>query len=347
MRPPPDKGARFRKCDFQIHTPRDANWSGPFHPITDRAKFADALVADCRRKGLHAIAITDHHDLCLQKEVKLAAAREQREDGSLYSDEDRLVVFPGIEFTLATPSCQALLISDPGLAEESLNLSLGALRLAPSPDSSAKTTLTQPLHTDLSLEEIAKALSGIRTNPEESNPTKFETFSGKFILLPNVKKGGHKPIIREGFHSYFAEMPCVGGYIEGCFYADLEDGNRAKIEGKQLEWGKRALGVFQTSDCRAATASTIDGKEVISFTHLGAWSTWVKWSEPSAEALRQACLARISRISHVEPAYPLFQIAGVVVSDSAFLACHFKYHPSSGIWIWNVFPERRNGEYYQ
>lgn len=319
MNPPLDTGARFRKCDFQIHTPRDSAWSGPFDPLADRSAFADALVADCRRKGLQAIAITDHHDLCLQKEVKLAADRELRSDGSLYPEEERLVVFPGVELTLATPSCQALLIFDANIAEATLQQMWGALRLAPSADSSAKTTTTHALHTDLSLGAIADALSDIRTNPDETNPAKFETLEGKFILLPNIKKGGHKSMIRDGFQSHFIAMPCVGGYIEGCNYIDLQQGNRDRIEGKIREWGKRSLGVFQTSDCREAVEEIMDGEKIVSFKDLGTWSTWVKWAEPSAEALRQACLAKKSRISHAEPSFPLLQIAGVIVSQSSFL----------------------------
>ena len=74
--PPRNRGATFRKCDFQIHTLRDANWSGPFHPIDGRYSFADALVADCRRKGITAVAITDHHDLCIWRTVCNAALNE-------------------------------------------------------------------------------------------------------------------------------------------------------------------------------------------------------------------------------------------------------------------------------
>ena len=29
-------------------------------------------------------------------------------------------------------------------------------------------------------------------------------------------------------------MPCVGGYIEGCFYTDLETGNQEKLDGKPV-----------------------------------------------------------------------------------------------------------------
>lgn len=307
---------------------RDSAWKGPsdpktgkalFDPIAGRGAFAEAFIADCRRKGLHAVAITDHHDLCLYKEIRDAAAREKDAEGHTYETASQVVVFPGIELTLATPSCQALLIFDSSLPDQILNLVWGALRLAPAPDHSEKTTTTQALHTDLSLGEISNSLSAIRTNPEETSPAKFETFAGRFILLPNVKKGGHKSIIRDGFQAHFIAMPCVGGYIEGCLYSELEGGNRAKIEGRILEWGGKPLGVFQTSDCRAAAAAEKNGKTEVSFSELAKWPTWVKWSEPSAEALRQACLARKSRITHTEPAYPNSQIAGVVVSDSAFL----------------------------
>jgi len=43
--------------------------------------------------------------------------------------------------------------------------------------------------------------------------------------------------------------------------------------------------VFQTSDCRSRD-----------FARLGSHVTWVKWAKPTAEALRQACLARHSRV---------------------------------------------------
>jgi chromosome segregation protein len=244
MNPPSDRGARFWKCDFQVHTLRDAAWSGPFHPVNDRTAFAGALVRDCRSKGVQAVAITDHHDLCLWKLIHDAAQSEMRPDGGAYPAGERLVVFPGVEITLATPSCQALLIFAPTLAEDVLNLIWGALRVTPTPPTSPKTTQTQALHTDLTLGEITNALNSLRINPEETNPGKFAFLEGKFILLPNVKKGGHKSILRDGFHPHFVSMPCVGGYIEGCLYSELEPGNQAKVEGKVLQWGSRPLGVF-------------------------------------------------------------------------------------------------------
>lgn len=52
-----DKGAHFYKCDFQVHSPRDANWKGK-RPQNDdeRRSFAAAFVTACRsnRQTLHA-----------------------------------------------------------------------------------------------------------------------------------------------------------------------------------------------------------------------------------------------------------------------------------------------------
>ncbi len=253
------------------------------------------------------------------KIVRAAGQSEKKPDGTVFPQDEQLVVFPGVELTLATPSCQALLIFDTDVTEAILANIWGALSVIPTPDENQKATQTLALHTDLTLSEITKKLNSIRTNPAENNPNKFKCLDGRFILLPNVKKHGHKNILRDGFQAHFVAMPCVGGYIEGTFFSALDAGNKEILEGNILQWGNRALGVFQTSDCREAVQKSVAGQNIVEFTNLGAWPTWVKWAEPSAEALRQACLARRSRISHTDPAFPLFQIVGVIVSDSKFL----------------------------
>src|SRR5260370_24190827 len=116
-----DKGAHFYKCDFQVHTPRDARWSGG-DAITDteRKAYADELILACRRKGLDAIAITDHHDFAFFPYVRRASQDELDESGQSVRAEDQIVVFPGIEMTLTAPNCQALLILDSQFPENLL-----------------------------------------------------------------------------------------------------------------------------------------------------------------------------------------------------------------------------------
>lgn len=314
---PPYFGATFRKTDFQVHSLRDINWKGPFNRLTDREKFAEALVAHARSVGLSAIAVTDHHDLCFWPYLREAAAKETDPAGTLYPMEDRLIVFPGIELTLATPPCQALLLLDPHIPEAIIPYIWGVLGVVPTDPTHEKTTLTLALDTDRDIAKIIDGLSTLRINPAETNPAKFETLDGKFILLPNVKPEGHQTLLRENFQTHYAGAPFCGGYVEKVFIKDLKQGDRNILEGRVQAWGNKAPGIFQTSDCREVTQNQQD--KTLVFQGLGQWPTWVKWADPSAEALRQACLAKTSRISHTEPAYPLLQIVGAVVSDSEFL----------------------------
>jgi type III restriction enzyme len=285
--------------------------------MSQREDFAKALVADCRRKGLSAIAITDHHDLCLWTYVRDAASSELKQDGFPYPPEDQLVVFPGVELTLSAPPCQVILLFDPDLTETKLQHIWGVLNVVPNDVSQQKTTTTQQLNTDRTIEAITSGLAALRLNPEETNPNQFKFLDGHFILLPNVKPGGHQTLLRHNFQTHYAQEPFCGGYIEKCHFSSLSPGDQNVLEGRVQAWGSKAIGIFQTSDCRVAKTSA-DGA-TIDFVQLGDWPTWVKWARPSTEALRQACLAKPSRISQTEPTFPLLQIVGVRVSDSVFL----------------------------
>ena len=107
-----DQGAHLYRCDFQVHTPRDRCWSGP-DSVSDveRRAYAASLVEACRERGLQAIAMTDHHDMDFIPWERRATAEETDEDGTPLAENDRLVVFPGMELTLGVP-CQALLLFD-------------------------------------------------------------------------------------------------------------------------------------------------------------------------------------------------------------------------------------------
>jgi chromosome segregation protein len=102
-------------------------------------------------------------------------------------------------------------------------------------------------------------------------------------------------------------MPCVGGFVDGSI-TQHGQGNKDILNGKNKAYGNKAIAVFQTSDNRRRD-----------FADLGKHVTWVKWARPTAEALRQACLARYSRISHAEPRLPAIQLTRLEVSNSKFL----------------------------
>jgi len=293
-----DKGAHFYKCDFQVHTPRDAGWTGA-DAVTavERKTYAEELVIACRQKGLGAIAITDHHDFAFFPYVRHAAQEELDERGASIPTDRQLTVFPGLELTLTAPACQVLLLLDAAFPENLLQSVLTTLAITPAPETASKHApierISQTVVSDLA--DLYRRLSS-QTH-----------LAGRFIVLPNVTETGHGTLLRSGFGNFYKTMPCVGGYTDGPA-AKLAKGNQSIVSGQNREYGFKAIAVFQTSDNRNRDHSV-----------LGTQTTWVKWSEPTAEALRQACLAKESRLSLDTPELPGLWITSMSVSNSKFL----------------------------
>lgn len=290
-----DKGAHFYRCDFQVHTPRDSMWNGAKATTDDeRNAYATRFVAECRRIGLGAVAITDHHDMLFAPIIRAAAAAERDRTGNIYPKRDQLIVFPGIELTLGL-SRQALLILDSDFPQDRMPGVLEALAITP--HAPAESTLPDVV----TLDHIT-SLTDLHNKLNER-----DWLRGHFIILPNVTDSGHKTIMRKGMQAEYKAMPCVGGYVDGSF-EKTGSGNLQIFSGLNDAWGNKPLAVLQTSDSRRSD-----------FTTLGQPSTWVKWAAPTAEALRQACLGRQSRITHSEPVMPSVYISGIEVTNSTFL----------------------------
>src|SRR5699024_6113344 len=122
---------------------------------------------------------------------------------------------------------------------------------------------------------------------------------------------GYKSILRDAFQAKYSRMNVVGGYLDGSIDALHAKGRNGKLRilnGEDSNWGSKRLALFQTSDARTAD-----------FSSLGQHATWVKWAEPTAEAIRQASLAQESRIFQASPEIPNVWISKVIVSNSKFL----------------------------
>jgi len=259
-----DKGAHFYRCDFQVHTPRDANWSGPrARTDEEREQFALSLIQACRLKKIDAIAITDHHDFTIFPYVKAAANAGIDADGKNIGEDRRVVVFPGLELTLGVP-CQALLILDADMPLDRLSLVLEALAVEPTDPADASLPTTIRLDHIQSLAELHEALDSRSWLRE------------RYIVLPNVTDRGHGTLMRSGMQAKYKNMPCLGGYLDGTVEAKVGVGNRRIFDGLDSNWGNHRIALIQTSDSRSET-----------FKDLGKHSTWIKWAVPTAEAIRQ------------------------------------------------------------
>jgi hypothetical protein len=290
-----DKGAHFYRCDFQVHTPRDLRWAGPNATSDEeRLAYGHKLVAACRERGIQAIAITDHHCMTFVPFIRQAAAEETSADGSALHDEERLVVFPGMELTLGVP-CQAIVIFDADFPNDFLPNVLTAFTINQNGPEQSKIVEVQRL-------DHIQSLKGLKDELD-----KHSFLRDRYTIFPNVSGEGQFSLLRTGMAGKYSEMPWVGGYTDGEF-AKLKDGPRNILSGKDKAWGNKRVACIQTSDTRREDHST-----------LGVPSTWIKWAKPSAEALRQACLAQESRIALDAPRVPETFIASLSVSNSSFL----------------------------
>jgi chromosome segregation protein len=310
-----NKGARYFKCDFQVHTPRDLKFSGQACVSdVERKVYSENFIKACREKRIDAVAITDHHDLCFYNYINEASLAEKDSEGNQHSENRRIIVFPGMELTLDVP-CQALIIFDADLVVDDetrikIYTALGITDYTSKAES--KTGPTNRLSFK-SINDVYDSLNGVKE------------LKGRFIVFPNIKDGGSDSIFRENFYNEYAKGIFVGGYLDRELYEKHKTkvGWNNIIEGKVGAYGNRSIGFFQTSDNRTDT-----------FEHLGISATWVKWSTPTAEGLRQACLAKKSRILQEEPLLPSTRIREVKISGSSFLKdLEIEFNPQFNVCI--------------
>ncbi len=301
--------ATWRKCDFQVHTPRDPNWQGE-RPIGldeiiqetgvaatqadvdfARSEWANHFVDKCLEKGLQAIAITDHHELVMVPYVQREIAARVSEGNSC-----DLWVFPGMELT-AHGGVQALIIFDADLKEEWWRQAQGKLGIVyASLDENASRS---PRVTQLvcNYADIAHEIDTI------------QGLQGRYIVLPNVSQGNNHTVLKDGAHVDFLRMPYVGGYLDRDQSIDtLSSRNKKRLSGYDRNWSHREIYPLPTSDSRSSN-----------YEHLGENKTWIKLSEPTAEAIRQAFLAHQSRISIEVPVIPSLWISNIEINGSEIL----------------------------
>lgn len=294
-----DNGNHYHKVDLQIHSPRDTNWAGGAAVSEDdRERYAAEFIKQCRSADLDAVAITDHHDLVFFEYIKKAAENELDESGNAIPLKDQIIIFPGVEITLHTPPIQGLLILDADFPPVLFATILGALSIVQADKSESKTSPTVPIPTQniSGINDIYEKLDGI------------DSVKGRYIFLPHVSSGGHKTLMRHGFHESYATMKSCGGYLDGV-YDDSDVGYTKILNGDVEAWGNKSIAVVQTSDFR--------GDKKLKETGV---ATWIKWKVPTAEALRQAFLAKESRITLSEPDVPNIFIEKIDVTNSTFLA---------------------------
>lgn len=282
--------ACWRKCDFQVHTPRDPNWTGA-RPIglgetvketgaaataqdvdAARAQWAKEFVNQCTAKGLKAVALTDHHEMIMVPYVQKELDERGKTD---------LWLFPGMELT-ANGGKQCLIIFDTDLSENWLDQARGKLGIVYADLDEKSAIAPKVTQITLNYPDIAKSLD------------ELDGLRGKYIVLPNVSQGNKHTVLTDGAHGDFQRMTYVGGYLDQSQTRDtLGTKNLTRLSGTDNTWSVREIYPLPTSDSRSSDYAV-----------LGENATWIKLAEPTAEAIRQAFLGHRSRIRIEPPQIP-------------------------------------------
>ena len=229
-------GAVWHKCDFQCHTPRDRGWigsevlpGGSLNAEDARKEWAEKFVAAALDAGLSAVAITDHHDICLASYVQQAAIRAG----------EVLVVFSGVEIT-CSDNAQCLAIFDPSCGSDIIKILLAkAGRIVHSDSDEPKTCLIEHAGST-----VAELFDHVASEP---------VLRTHCVLIPHFSTiDAHKSLNQLGHHPRFADLPCDGVYIERPF-AELDKVTTDKIHGLVSGWGTRRRAILATGDNRSAT----------------------------------------------------------------------------------------------
>lgn len=300
--------AYWRKCDFQVHTPRDPNWhgtrplglgdenNGSPATIADvenaRLIWAEEFIDQCTKRGLEAVAITDHHEMVMIPYIQAAISARKLQDSKF-----DLWLFPGMELT-CRHGIQCLIIFDVELGEDwrrEAQSRLGIVVAGLNEKSRQGPSVTQLPHAYPQIAEILDTAPGLK---------------GRYIILPNVSDGGQFTALTQGAHADFRAMPYVGGYLDSGQNI-LTIGTKAlrRLSGNDSTWGPRYIYPLPTSDARDAT-----------YAKLGANNCWIKLAAPTAEAIRQAFLGHKSRISIEVPSTTSLAVRSVTIQNSAILA---------------------------
>lgn len=302
------RGARFYKCDLHMHTPVDrSHWlSPPLESFKDEQEAAEAYIRCCYKAGLEVIGITDHNFVSKDFIPLLYKAIKKFEPEFGY----KITIFPGFEFMADVGrGCHILVLMSPGCDLNTIDHLLTQCGVpyprfdGNKPRASTKRLpeileIIQSKADDGLLQGIvicphAQSDAGIFDNDRIADWLQKEEFINPELLCIEVPKPPSE--MSMGWQRLLRAGP---------------DCNP--------EWRRtRPIACIMSSDAKGL--QECDCTE----NYIGYRYTWIKMSNPSIEALRQAFLDHESRIRfgpirpenhHTHP-----RIRRIIVSGAKFL----------------------------
>lgn len=285
------QGMRWFKCDLQVQTPEDSrHWdpedtglrlgSPEQRQEQDLQEKARRYLRRCHEVGLDVIGVTDHN-FCGHREHRRRFLTHLIEQNKTVAEEvgrSPLWIFPGFE----------------------VDIGYHVLCLFP------------PIQkTSPGLDRLCNVLTHLGLGPEnrfDGNGPKDLRSDGQYVSLSKILR-----VVQEEHEGIVIAAHAFGrdgiAYGDGTYSGDFQNEDllavevsgpslnsreRSILEARDGKWARsRPLARIMSSDAKSTLADEIGAPNPNS---LGYRSTWIKMSEPSIEALRQAFLDWRSRI---------------------------------------------------
>lgn len=285
------QGMRWFKCDLQVQTPEDGRhwdhedaglWLGSPKERQERdlQEKARRYLRRCHEVGLEVIGVTDHN-FCGHREHRkrfLTHLIEQNRTVAGELGRNPLWIFPGFEVDIGYHVLclfPPLRKADPGLDRVCDVLTHLGLR----PENRFNGTDPKDLRREgryVSLSEILQVVQ--------------EEHKGIVIAAHAFGRNG----IAYGDGTYAGDFQNEDLLAVEVSSASMSSRERSVLEARDGKWARsRPLARIMSSDAKSTLADEAGAPKPNS---LGYRSTWIKMSEPSIEALRQAFLDWRSRI---------------------------------------------------
>ncbi len=278
--------ARFYKCDLQVQTPEDPrNWNsndpvrvGNPRDEADLQDKARQFLRRCHEVDLEVIAVTDHNLAAHtnERELFLTHLIQQNQTVSGELNRDPLVIFPGFEVDIGF---HMLCIFEPGTGLLQVSDHLTTLGLFPS----ARFVNGRPVplrsnNQPVTLDELLRVVQ--------------EQYGGLVVAAHAFSTDG---IANEGRNAEdFLHEKLLAVEVNA---VPLVSRAKQILLGNDQNWSRRRrLAYVMSSDCKKLRPTTGTDTNYIGYRH-----TWVKMSQPSIEALRQAFLDQAHAIVEGRP----------------------------------------------
>ena len=276
------QGMRWFKCDLQVQTPADpANWRGKkMEPGASGAQDAAGIyIRRCYELGLEVIAVTDHNFLSKDFIPLMRDAINSMSAEFGY----RLILFPGFEFEADVgKGCHVLAIFEPSADLNEIDHIL------------TECGVSQPRIVSGTLAKSSKRL------PEIIDVVQKKNSDGRqrgLVILPHITSDDglfdndkvSDWLQREEYLNLSllaVEVPKPVSQMSTGWQRLFAAGEHCDA----LRRRKRPIACLMSSDAKALTP------DEDTLNPLGKRHTWIKMSEPSIEALRQAFLDNESRV---------------------------------------------------